>query len=141
MTAVAYTDASYSSEKDISACGYVVLVDGKVINHEVLLVEGLKTPTNAEIFAVIKAAEYCFMINGVKNITINTDCKTIISRKRSRRHHMDLDETIAMIKEEGIGLNLVHVRGHKGNYFNNLVDESCLQNLRAYINSKQHENK
>ena len=134
MTVVCYTDASYRKDFDIAACGYCVLVGAKMIKHEVVLVSDIGSPANAEIYAIVQAAQFAFMINGVESIIIYTDYKAAVDGKKSGNKYKELRETIKMVLEYGIKIELVFVKGHSTNKHNNLVDQTCRFNLRKYIN-------
>lgn len=133
MTVVVYTDASYCERSDIAACGYVILVDGKMKKHDILFVRGLKKPSNAEIFSIVQALQYSFLINGVKSITVNTDHKPTVTRRKKKLIFKELDDTVELIREYSISVQFFHVKGHSNNYYNNLVDESCNQNLKSFL--------
>lgn len=144
MTVVVYTDASYCSQTDVAACGYLILSNGRPIKHEVIFVSGLKTPTNAELFAVVSATQFSFLIKNVKNIIVNTDCKTLLhcrlhKTKKGRVDVSELVETIEIVKEYGVGFSMFFVRGHGGNKWNNKVDISCNLNLRTFLNKQNNE--
>lgn len=133
MTAVVYTDASYCHKSDVGACGFIVILNGKMIKHEVELVSGLKTPTNAEIHAIVSGIQYAFLIKNVRSITVNTDCKTTVVNRKGRKQYKELNETIQIIKEARIGFSIFYVRGHSENRFNNIIDQSCNASLRKYL--------
>lgn len=133
MTVVCYTDASYRKEFDIAACGYCMLVAGKMIRHEVKLVAGLGSPSNAEIFAITEAAQLAYLMEGVSKIFIRTDHESTVKRRKKRARFADLNITLDIIKESGIEIQIQHVKGHSTNHHNNLVDRHCRNNLRKYI--------
>lgn len=139
MIVVAYTDASHCHKNNVSACGYCVLVNGKMVKHEVTLVGGLRVSDQAEAYAVTAALQYAFLIQGVKSITINTDWRTVTTMKewRLKKYFTELYDTIEIIREHRIGLTLTYVRGHSNNELNNLVDKSCLKTLRQFINQNK----
>ena len=135
MTVVVYTDASHSDQRNISACGFVLVIDKISIRHCVVLVEGLGKPSSAEQFAMAQGLQAAFMVNGVTEITLNTDHKVTVEKIRYPKRYKkrllhELAETIEMIKETGIHLTFLHVKAHRGNYFNNKVDESCNKALK-----------
>lgn len=133
MTVVCYTDASYRHEYDIAACGFCVLVSGKIIKHEVKLVSGLKSPSNAEVFAITEAAQFAYLMEGVSKIYIRTDHESTVKRRKKRARFADLNATLEIIKESGIEIHIQHVKGHSTDWHNNLVDKQCRNNLRKYI--------
>jgi len=139
MTVVCYTDASYRKEYDIAACGYCVLVKGKMIKHEVLLVSEIGGPGQAEVYSIVQAAQFAFMMEGVKKILIHTDYKSAVDRKNRHRmnkkceRYKELKETIEMITDFGVQIELFFVKGHSTCKHNNIVDKGCRHNLRKYI--------
>jgi len=137
MTVVVYTDASYDKEKDIAACGYCVLVNRKLIKHQVLFLSGLGKVSQAEILSIVKALEYSFLVNGVSKIIVNTDYESIVKRVRAKKGFEEFDATMEIIKEHDIEVQLNHVRAHKGDRFNTLVDRSCLYGLREYLEKQK----
>lgn len=68
MTAVVYTDASHDQRIKIATCGYCIVLDGKLIKHEVYLYENVRTNNDAETLAITIGLQQAFAIKGV-----NTD--------------------------------------------------------------------
>ncbi len=133
MIVEVYTDASYNEKLDIASCGILVLVNKKIIKHEVVSLLGLGTVSNAEIWAVVHGLQYCFMVKDVSKIYAYTDHKTILTRRGKKLKYRDLDDTIEMIADWGIPLKLIHVYAHRNNFYNNKIDQSCRQELRKYV--------
>lgn len=140
MELIVYTDASYCFHSDIAACGFVVVKDREIIKHEVIMVAGLKTPTNAEIFSIVSALQYSFLVVGVKGINLNTDCKPIVTARKKRKKFLEMYDTIDIIREYGIGVTINFVKGHSNNWYNNLIDKSCITQLRKYIKQNNEKN-
>lgn len=128
-----YTDASYNNRFDISSCGFLVLADRKIIKHEVTTILGLRNISIAETWALKHGLQYCFMVKGVEKITAYTDHKCLITRIKRKLKYRELDDTIEMITDWGIELKINHVYAHKGNFYNNLVDRSCNNQLKKYV--------
>lgn len=143
MVVLAYTDASYNPHINVAACGFCVLANGKMIKHEVTLVEGLGNSTEAEIFSVVLALQYAFLVKSVDSIFINTDCKTIVDMKNKKTLALELYETLEIIKEHKIGVTIQHVRAHGTNRMNNKVDRSCNKSLKQFIieNGKEKQSR
>lgn len=145
MTVVAYTDASHCHKTKYAACGFVVLKSCQLIKHQVTLVENMKSAQDAETHSVIEALQYCFMIKDVKTIILYTDYLPTITRKDKDKKRLfpELYDTVEMIKDYGIQLQMRHVRGHSGNEYNEMVDRSCRKYLkrlvRRYYIKKQRE--
>ena len=140
MIVEVYTDASYSEKLDIATCGILVLMDKKVIKHEVTAILGLGSISNAEIWSVTHGLQYCFMAKDVYKIYAYTDHKAILTRVKKKLRYKDLDDTMEMIADWGISLKLIHVYAHGSNYYNNIIDQSCRKELRKYV-QKFRENK
>ena len=83
MTAIVYTDASYSNSKLIAACGYCVLFDGVMVKHEVLLYENILTTLQAETISIIQGLLHSFMLKGITQINVHTDCLIIVEALNS----------------------------------------------------------
>lgn len=141
MTAIVYSDASYSYKQDISACGFCVLVDGALVKHQVQLISGIGATHKAEIFALVCAIQFAFLLNGVTEIKAYTDYLSVITRKSKKLIYRDLDETLGMCLENGITVTIDHVKAHSGDEFNTLVDKSCHSNLKKYLYGKQKKRK
>jgi len=134
MTVTCYTDASHNQYKDIAACGYCVLLEGKIVKHEVILVEGFGGAGPAEVFAITKALQYAFLLKGTTGIIINTDYLPVIQmNKKRKKTWQEYHETVEIIKEHNIWIRIKHVAAHQNNKLNNMIDESCRKELRKAI--------
>lgn len=133
MTAVVYTDASYSSRLDVAACGFVLLVDGRIVRHSVTLVEGLGKPSAAEHYAMVEGLQAAYMVRGVTEIKLKTDHKAtveLMTKPRLRcKLPKELKETIYMIIDDSILFFAYHVKAHASNKMNNKVDAACRETL------------
>ena len=151
MVVSVYTDASFNHKKDISSCGFIILVNRKIIKHQVLLVKNLKTPHGAELYSIYEALCNSYLVKGVSCINVYCDCikaLDICNQSNEERIKWDYNKTkkytilisdfnnlMDLLKEEKIITRFYKVRAHANNFFNNMVDRSCLNNLREYINS------
>lgn len=141
MTAVVYTDASHSLKAKTAACGFVVLVDNKIVKHAVTLVGNCLISGDAEMFSIVQALQYCFLLNGVLKIIVHTDYETAVKfkgkSKRSRRFpfSQELKYTINIIRDHGIILEFNKVKAHADDKYNNLIDQSSRAELRKYLKS------
>lgn len=133
MTVVCYTDASYRKEYDIAACGYCVRVFGKMVKHCVEIIYNIGGPGHAEVYAIVQAAQFAFMIKGVEIIIIYTDYQGAVDGRKRGKKYDELRKTIEMISDFGINIELIYVKAHSINKHNNLVDRECRANLRKYI--------
>jgi len=140
MTVVCYTDASYRKEYDIAACGYCVLVKGKMIKHSVVLVSDIGGPGHAEIYSIVQAAQFAFMLGGVKSIIIYTDYQAAVDGSRRGLRYKELKETMEMVRDFGVHIELNFVKAHSTCKHNNLVDKQCRHNLRKYIKENGYSN-
>ena len=153
MVLQVYTDASFSWERDIAACGFVIL-DGKVmIKHHVVLLEKIKTIYHAEFYAIYDSLCHAYLVKGVDSIQVYSDSlaalgicnqkhRENVALKKRRRWLVnslftDFFDLMDMFKEEGIEVSFFKVKAHSSNHFNNIVDRSCLKHLRAHLKSKQ----
>jgi ribonuclease HI len=137
MTVIAYTDASHCHITGVSACGFVVLVDGHIIKHEVLLIHGLDGSQAAELYSIVHAPQYCFMLDGVRSIRLKTDCQTVVNRVKRKKKYQELNDTIEMIQEYGIFVSVSFVKSHSKCEMNNLVDNSSRKQLREYLKTNK----
>lgn len=137
MRVIVYTDASYNDIYDIAACGYVVIINGEVVMHRVRILTNIGCSGNAEVYAAADGSQYAFLIPGVTEIRIRTDYHSLTQKRRGgRRRNLiwtELLETIEMIRESKIKFGLDYVKGHNGNKYNTIIDESCRTELRKHI--------
>ena len=140
MTVLVYSDTSYDHERDIAACGYIIRKrNGHIIQHTVFIVHGLKAVNNAERWALTKGLQDAFMMKDVTRIRAYNDSLQIITTVKRKEVHREYYETLEMIREDGIGIAVNHVRAHAGNRMNNKIDVSCRAELRKYL-KKYHAN-
>lgn len=133
MTAVVYTDASHDHIRKIAACGYCIVVKGRLQKVEVYLYSHVQTTTHAETLAITAGMQNAFDIKGVKQIVINSDSRNAlsnISAKRILYDNQDVFDTIEVFNQFSISFKFNHVRGHNGNKYNELVDYYCNTHLR-----------
>lgn len=137
MEAVAYTDCSYSDKYKIASVGFIATLKGQVVKHEIKFLAGVNSTRDAELYAVNEALQFLFLIDGVKNIQINTDFAQIAYMKISSKNPLfvEMKEILSIIKEHKIGVTINHVWGHSGNFYNEKIDKSCRKQLRKFINN------
>lgn len=143
MKLIAYTDASYRSEYDIAACGFMVYrgninwVAGSLLKNCVVLIQGVGTICNGEVVAIKEALMWCYLQDGVTEIQINTDQYAITSRVRrgleTTKRYKELQEIVDIIDGEGVALHFKWVKSHSKNKLHNKVDANCSRVLREYI--------
>lgn len=133
-----YTDSSFDHNKNIAACGFVIISDSKCIKHQVFLIGGLKNSTHAEGYAIYLGVKesICFSPN---HIDIYTDCQTLVNRKKGgqkkkrKKTNPEWDIWIEVLKTSNITHSVKWIKGHSSNEFNIMVDKSCRKHLREYI--------
>jgi ribonuclease HI len=137
MTVTLYTDASFDHHSKSAACGFCLLIAGKLVKHQVLLVGNVEKPCDAEIFAITQAIQCAFLLPGVTKISAHTDYLPILTRKKRRWRYAELDETLNMCAENNILVAITYVKAHSGDKYNTLVDVSCRQNLKKLLHGTQ----
>jgi len=142
---VVYTDASFSQDLHVAACGYCILLDEEMIKHEVTLYENVLTPTEAERLSIQDGIKSALGIKGVRAIVINTDCKTLSDECKASREkntkNKELNDTILFINSINIGLTINYIRGHNGHTYNDFIDRSCRHHLRKLVKEKSSPKK
>lgn len=132
MKAQIYTDASYRSDLDISACGFVVFIDKEIIKHSVTLVSGLGGSGNAEVYSMVEALEFTYLIKEVSHIILKTDHQgTVLTRKHKRV--TEPWKTISKIKKHGVIVEVFYVKAHSKCDGNRLIDKSCRKELKKHL--------
>lgn len=137
-----YTDASYYWQRDIAACGYVILNGVEMLKHEVVIVERIHGVEHAEFFSVYNALQHAFLVKEVAVISIFCDSQTVVNfcmghsgfkRKGVNALVADLLELLGMFKEEKIVVHFHKVKAHSKDHFNTMVDKSSRTHLRKYL--------
>ena len=142
MTVTLYTDASFCNKRKVAACGYIIMVSGEAIKHEIIIVSDCHTINDGEFLAAIKGIQEAYLQKGVTEIEFYTDSMSIIVFKngiKAQRKPLakEFSETMEMLKEDGIIINMHHVKAHSDNKFNTKVDKSCRSILRSYIKNNE----
>lgn len=121
-----FTDGAYSSSRDQGGVGIIILKDGK----EILRYSNMykKTTNNQmELGAIIIALR---MIKGkIDSLEIYTDSQYCIGcavqgwkRKKNKVMWDEFDRQYNRVKELCPDIRFVHVKGHAGNKYNEIVD-------------------
>lgn len=124
---ITYTDGAYSSARDQGGVGIVILKDGK----EVLRYSNMykKTTNNQmELGAIIIALR---MIKGeIDSLTIYSDSQYCIGcavqgwkRKKNKAMWEEFDKQYERVKKLCPDIRFIHVKGHVGNKYNEIVDK------------------
>ena len=135
MNVVVYTDASHCNKTKLAACGFAVLVNGRLSKLTVVMMSDVHSSGHAEVYAAIYGLQYAFLLQEVKCITLNVDYESIIfkSRKLNRVPYSELHATIQTIGDYSVILNLKKVKAHSDDRYNNLVDKHCNRVLGRMI--------
>lgn len=124
---ITYTDGAYSSTRNQGGVGIVILKDGK----EVLQYSNIyKNTTNnqMELGAIIIALR---MIKGkIDSLTIYSDSQYCIGcavqgwkRKKNKAMWEEFDKQYERVKKLCPDIRFIHVKGHNGNKYNEIVDK------------------
>lgn len=127
---IVYTDGAYSSTRDQGGVGIIILKDGK----EILRYSNMyKRTTNnqMELGAIIIALR---MIKGnIDSLVIHTDSQYCIGcavqgwkRKKNKAMWEEFDKQYSRVKELCPDIKFVHVKGHAGNKYNEIVDQMAV---------------
>ena len=122
-----FTDGSYSSARDQGGVGIVILKDGL----EILRYSNMykKTTNNQmELGAIIIALR---MIKGeIDSLVIYTDSQYCIGcavqgwkRKKNKAMWEEFDKQYNRVKKLCPDIRFIHVKGHAGNKYNEIVDK------------------
>ena len=143
MKVVLYTDASHCPVNKVAACSFLVRQNGWTTKRSVILIGSCHKTATAEIFAVIQALQYAFLIPDVSEVVLLTDyLPTSKYQRRGKAGYIgfyldpcfkELKETIDLYDEYSIKLDILWVRGHASDRFNHEVDRSANKHLRNYI--------
>lgn len=124
---IMYTDGAYSSTRNQGGVGIVVLKD----EEEVFRYSNMykKTTNNQmELGAIIIALR---MIKGkINSLTIYSDSQYCIGcavqgwkRKKNKAMWEEFDKQYERVKKLCSDIRFVHVKGHNGNKYNEIVDK------------------
>lgn len=122
-----FTDGAYSSSRDQGGVGIVILKDGKEVLHYSNMYR--KTTNNQmELGAIIIALR---TIKGeIDSLTIYSDSQYCIGcavqgwkRKKNKEMWKEFDEQYERVKKLCPDIRFVHVKGHDGNKYNEIVDK------------------
>ena len=122
-----FTDGAYSSSRDQGGVGIVILKDGKEVLHYSNMYR--KTTNNQrELGAIIIALR---MIKGeIDSLTIYSDSQYCIGcavqgwkRKKNKEMWKEFDKQYERVKKLCPDIRFIHVKGHDGNKYNEIVDK------------------
>lgn len=134
MVVTAYTDASLCHVNRIAACGYVAYLGGKLIRRNVTFIGHVRSIYLAEATAISCALQDCFLMEGVAEIIIYTDQLFIVNGGNMSLYkaYKELIQVMDIIKEYGVKIELRYVQSHSGNASHDLIDKTCMQQLRKF---------
>ena len=142
MKVTIYTDASSNQYKSISACGYILLKNGRILKHEITLVDEMKCSHEAECYAVFLSLIECFKFKNITQVNINSDNLMVIHTLRGKlkntklagnKYFIMLQECMETYKQLNIALKVYKVKAHSNNEMNNKVDSSVRIELRKHL--------
>lgn len=143
MEVVVYTDASCSNPLNISACGFLAMHGTKSIRHEIVLWSGLRNSIVAEVYAIVHALHYCFLLKDIRNIVVYTEMDFIVRQQFNKKWHWDspvfneLIDTLDEINNYNVSVEFVKVKAHSHDRLNNKIDNSVRKVLREYLKKEQ----
>lgn len=127
-----FTDGSYSSKLDSGGIGILVLDEN---NKEILRYSRMyKHCTNnlMELGAVVVALR--MIKKEINSLTIYTDSKYVIGcatlgwkRRKNKILWAEFDKQMERVKELCPKIEFVHVKGHAGNKYNEIVDDLAVK--------------
>lgn len=139
MEVVVYTDASLCDNTHVAACGFIVYYGTKSICHEITLFDNVRSSNTGEIKAISLALQYCFLLEGVKNIILYTEIESVVLwRFNSRRVRgsctlREMMAVVDIIKEYGVEIEFRKVKAHSHDRRNDTIDISVRKVLRDHL--------
>ena len=130
-----YTDGAYSSSRNQGGCAFIILKDDEVVvKYSKMFIDC--TNNQMEMLAVIIALE---SIISPSKIEIVSDSMYVIgccSKGWKRKKNIKLWERYdsAAAKHD---ITFTHVKGHEGDYYNELCDDLAVDASQEYINLKR----
>ena len=127
MNYTCYTDGAYSSVRDQGGIGILFLKDGKEVLRYSNMYKGTSN-NQMELGALIIALR---MIKGkIDSLTIYTDSQYCIGcatlgwkRKKNKIMWTEFDKQYKRVKQLCPDIQFVHVKGHNGEKYNEIVDK------------------
>ena len=127
MNYTCYTDGAYSSVRDQGGIGILFLKDGKEVLRYSNMYKGTSN-NQMELGAIIIALR---MIKGkIDSLTIYTDSQYCIGcatlgwkRKKNKIMWAEFDKQYKRVKQLCPNIQYIHVKGHNGEKYNEIVDK------------------
>ena len=137
FSAIAYVDASYSSNERFGAIGIVLLTSSEVIQYSEIpenLEDCALTSTNHELLAAAKAIKMA-KERHIKNLIIKHDNSSIgelaKSQSVSKTSMEEWYKQLVMKHREKMSITFKKVKGHSKEYFNELADRLAYKAMKA----------
>ena len=137
FSAIAYVDASYSSNERFGAIGIVLLTSSEVIQYSEIpenLEDCALTSTNHELLAAAKAIQMA-KERHIKNLIIKHDNSSIgelaKSHSVSKTSMEEWYKQLVMKHREKMSITFKKVKGHSKEYFNELADRLAYKAMKA----------
>ena len=127
MDYTCYTDGAYSSVRDQGGIGIIFLKNGEEVLRYSNMYKGTSN-NQMELGAIIIALR---MIKGkIDSLTIYTDSQYCIGcatlgwkRKKNKIMWTEFDKQYRRVKQLCPNIQFVHVKGHNGEKYNEIVDK------------------
>ena len=127
MNYTCYTDGAYSSVRDQGGIGIIFLKNGEEVLRYSNMYKGTSN-NQMELGAIIIALR---MIKGkIDSLTIYTDSQYCIGcatlgwkRKKNKIMWTEFDKQYKRVKQLCPNIQFVHVKGHNGEKYNEIVDK------------------
>lgn len=127
MDYTCYTDGAYSSVRDQGGIGIIFLKNGEEVLRYSNMYKGTSN-NQMELGAIIIALR---MIKGkIDSLTIYTDSQYCIGcatlgwkRKKNKIMWTEFDKQYKRVKQLCPNIQFVHVKGHNGEKYNEIVDK------------------
>jgi ribonuclease HI len=127
-----YTDGSYNHPKRLCGSAFIAINNfGKIIKQEVKKYEAKTTSWNieSEIVAVHMALDFIEK-EKIKNVHFCCDLKNCVNHingswRGKQEQSRNLYIRVKNLKTNGYKITVEHVKGHSGNFLNDLVDNLC----------------
>lgn len=117
-----YCDGAYSSSRNQGGWAFIVIIDNIVIHKQY---SGLINTTNVrmEMIAALESMKYINQYFSDKDIEIYSDSLLVINTlKNEWQKKANLDLWLLLENELKGNMKFIHVKGHNGDKFNELVD-------------------
>lgn len=135
MTIEIYTDGSCKGNPGKGSWGVIIFQDKKIIDQFGDF-DSSTTNNKMELTAILQALQYVKHKNITDDVTLFSDSEYSIKsinlwmdgwKKRFWKNvkNTEILKPISVLKDELPNIKYVHVRGHSGDYGNELVDKLC----------------